>query len=117
MRHLFKIASVVLAFVVGSSSVASAAELVMVDLQWCGYCAKFRREVAPSYDSSREGKLAPLRVVSVAKSWPSDLAAIRQVSYTPVFILVEHGKEIGRFAGYSNPATFWSELDPLLKRM
>ena len=95
---------------------AVAAELVMVDSRACYYCKKFHREMAPTYAASAVGQTAPLRKVSVYKRWPSDLAGVRRAPYTPVFILVDGGREIGRFAGYKSPASFWSRLDRLMAR-
>jgi thioredoxin-related protein len=103
--------------VLSTVSFANAAELVMVDLFSCQYCAKFRREVAPGYDRTAAGKLAPLRRINPLRGWPSDLADVTPARYTPVFILVDHGREIGRFAGYSDPDSFFAELKPLLARL
>jgi len=98
--------------------IASAeAQLVMVDLNTCTYCAKFRSEVAPTYDTTDAGKVAPLRKVSPLKRWPEDLAGIRPAPYTPVFILVEDGREVGRFAGYTTQSNFWAQLKPLMGRL
>ena len=96
---------------------AQAAELVMVELRSCPFCAKFDREVAPAYASTTAGKLAPLRRVSPLKHWPNDLAGIRPAPYTPVFILVDKGREIGRFVGYSGAEGFWAKLGPLIDRL
>jgi hypothetical protein len=106
-----------LALTVFTGSFAGAAELVMVDVSWCTYCAKFRREVAPGYSSTPAGKIAPLRKVSPLKSWPKDLAGVTPAPFAPVFILVEQGREIGRFAGYVDPESFWARLQPLLARL
>ncbi len=89
----------------------------MEDLPWCPYCTKFRHEVAPTYDRTKAGTLAPLRRINPLKPWPKDLAAVRPAPYTPVFILVDHGREIGRFAGYSDPESFYAHLKPLLARL
>ena len=93
---------------------SQAAELVMVEMRACSYCAKFRNDVAPSYNSTAAGQVAPLRSVSPLKKWPADLAGVRRAPYTPVFILVDEGREIGRFAGYTDPDAFWAKLNPLL---
>ena len=52
MRLFFRTAFIVIAFVVCSGTLAEAAELVMVELKSCTYCAKFQREVAPTYNNS-----------------------------------------------------------------
>jgi len=100
------------------SGVASeAAQLVMTDHRACRYCAQFNREVGKVYSQTEAGQLAPLRRVSRLKKWPSDLATITPAYHTPVFILVENGREVGRFAGYIGEEAFWQQLNPLLARL
>lgn len=96
------------------STVSQAAELVMVDMRSCTYCIKFRQDVAPTYNTTAAGQVAPLRTVSPLKKWPADLAGVKRAPFTPVFILVKDGREVGRFAGYTNPEAFWAKLNPLL---
>lgn len=96
---------------------AQAAELVMVDNRGCTYCAKFNREVAPTYGATLAGRAAPLRKVSPFKKWPADLAGVTPAPFTPVFILVDKGREIGRFSGYDGEAKFWRRLKPLLAKL
>ena len=93
---------------------ARAAELVMVDQRACVYCQKFNRQVAKSYAGSTAGQIAPLRRVSRFKKWPGDLAGVTPAYATPTFILVDDGREVGRFAGFAGPEWFWQRLNPLL---
>ena len=106
-----------LALTLGAPSFLSAAELVMIDARACTYCARFRAEVAPIYDTTAAGQIAPLRPVSPLKAWPEDLAGVRPARFAPVFILVENGSEVGRFAGYTNRKHFWEQLWPLIVRL
>jgi hypothetical protein len=99
---------------IASPMPATAAELVMVDARACTYCQKFAREMDDVYAASPAGLNAPIRRVSPFKRWPADLSAVRPAPYTPVFILVDGGREVGRFAGYKSPEWFWSKLNPLL---
>ncbi len=100
------------------SAVASeAAQLLMTDHRACRYCAQFHREVGKVYSQTEAGRLAPLRRVSRLKKWPADLAAIDPAYHTPVFILVEDGREVGRFAGYVGEEVFWRQLNPLLAEL
>lgn len=94
---------------------AKAAELVMVEVRSCVYCARFNSEMAEIYESSETGRAIPLRRVHPRK-WPADLAAVEKTPFTPVFILVDQGSEIGRFAGYNGPEHFTSKLEQLLGR-
>ncbi|WP_119392425.1 transcriptional regulator [Taklimakanibacter lacteus] len=95
---------------------ASAAQLVYVEWKDCGYCKVFNRQMIWAYGSSAVGRKVPLRRVNILGRWPADLKRVSRPSYTPVFILVENGREIGRFAGYTSPQGFTSSLQGLLKR-
>jgi hypothetical protein len=95
---------------------SAAAELVYVEWKGCGYCKVFNREMAWAYISSSIGKKIPLRRVDILGRWPADLKRVSRPSYTPVFILVEHGREVGRFDGYTSPQGFGGNLQRLLQR-
>ena len=114
--RLFKSALVAVFLAFAALESSGAATLVMVDWAACSHCQRFHREVEPDYARSPAGQLAPLRRVSVLAKWPDDLPEIRSVHATPYFILVDNGREIGRFAGYSSSNLFWKNLDNLLSR-
>ena len=96
---------------------AHAAELVMFEQKGCVWCQKFDREIAPAYDKTSEGKRAPLRRLDIAQPAPSDLAFIKRERFTPVFVLVEDGREIGRIRGYPGDVFFWGLLANLIERL
>ncbi|HRY04077.1 MAG TPA: hypothetical protein P5256_13175, partial [Beijerinckiaceae bacterium] len=50
------------------------------------------------------------------KGMPADLAAVKAVVYTPTFVLVEDGREVGRIEGYQDNAFFYGYLDRLLEK-
>ena len=99
------------------ASNAGAAELVMFEQKGCVWCQKFDREIAPAYDKTREGQRAPLRRLNIAQPAPSDLAFIRRERFTPVFVLVDAGREIGRIRGYPGDIFFWGLLANLIERL
>jgi hypothetical protein len=96
---------------------ARAAELVMFEQSGCEWCAVFNREVAPVYGKTEEGQRAPLRRVDIDQPLPNDLAFIKVERLTPLFVLVDAGKEIGRIRGYPGDDNFWGLLDVLLARL
>jgi hypothetical protein len=96
------------------SPAAGAAELVMFWRAGCPYCAQFDREIAPIYGLSDEGKIAPLRRVDIHAPIPADLKYIAMERITPVFVLVDHGREIGRIRGYPGDDNFWGLLAGLI---
>ena len=103
--------------VLAAGAPAAAAELVMFEAAGCPYCARWNREIAPVYPKTEEGKRARLRRVDIAGPRPADLAGIANVVYTPTFVLLEEGKEIGRIVGYSGDEIFWSLLTELFAKL
>ena len=96
---------------------AGAAELVMFEQKGCVWCQRFDRDIAPAYDKTEEGQRAPLRRVDIASPVPPDLAFIRRERFTPVFVLIENGREFGRIRGYPGDTFFWGLLANLIERL
>lgn len=96
---------------------AAAAELVMFEEEGCPWCATWDREIGPIYPKTTEGRRAPLRRVDLHGSWPADLPDLKAVRYTPTFVLIEDGREIGRIQGYPGEDFFWGLLAELIARL
>ena len=99
------------------ASGARAAELVMFEQAGCAWCAAFDREVAPVYAKTPEGARAPLRRVTLGKPLPPDIAFIQAERLTPLFVLVDKGREVGRIRGYPGEDHFWGLLGTLIKKL
>lgn len=104
-------------FIASSTTNARAAELVMFEQAGCAWCETFDREIAPIYDKTEEGARAPLRRIDIARDLPPDLAFIAVERLTPLFVLVENGREIGRIRGYPGEDHFWGLLGALIKTL
>jgi hypothetical protein len=98
-------------------SSSHAAELIMFEQAGCEWCAAFDREIAPIYPKTDEGRRAPLRRVDIAQPLPQDLAFIAVERLTPLFVLVDDGREIGRIRGYPGEDNFWGLLDALVRTL
>lgn len=96
---------------------ALAAELVMFEASYCGWCARWDEEVGGVYPKTSEGRAAPLRRVDLHAARPRDLAGIAGVRYTPTFVLLDGGREVGRIQGYPGEQRFWGLLDLQLRKM
>lgn len=96
---------------------AGAAELVMFEQTGCEWCEAFNREVAPIYGKTDEGRRAPLRRVDITRNMPADLAFLDVERLTPLFVLVDRGREIGRIRGYPGEDHFWGLLGALIKKL
>jgi hypothetical protein len=118
LRNLFSRLALFGAMLRASSlSDTRAAELVMFEQAGCVWCETFNREVAPVYDKTLEGKRAPLRRVDISQSVPGDLAFLDVERLTPVFVLVDRGREIGRIRGYPGEDHFWGLLGVLIEKL
>jgi hypothetical protein len=112
MRFL---ATLMLILLLGPS--AGAAELIMFEQKGCVWCQRFDRDIAPAYHKTDEGKRAPLRRVDIANPQPSDLAFVKRERFTPVFVLIDNGREFGRIRGYPGDTFFWGLLANLIDRL
>jgi thioredoxin-related protein len=100
-----------------TSVAAQAAELIIVERKGCVWCETFDREIAPGYANTDEGKRAPLRRQDLHKPWPEGLVLNDGTRLTPTFILVDGGREIGRFVGYPGAEFFYPTLAKLLQSL
>jgi hypothetical protein len=102
------------AFALLSTATSRAAELVMFERAGCVWCARFDAEIAPIYGKTEESQAAPLRRVDLSGPRPADLTGIDPGAFTPTFIVLEEGREIGRIRGYPGDAFFFGLLDRIL---
>ena len=99
------------------AATANAAELLMFTRKSCPYCVLWERQVGPIYPKTDEARIAPLRRIDLDAP-PADTPALTPVvNITPTFVLMQEGREIGRFSGYSDDMTFWARLEILLKSL
>lgn len=96
-------------------ALSQATELVMVERKGCHYCLEWKTDLGPIYPKTEAGQYAPLRIVDLDQDIPSDLNFARKVVFTPTFVLVEGGQEIGRIEGYPGQDFFWGLLEMMLK--
>lgn len=96
---------------------ARTAELLVFERPGCPFCAAFEREVAAIYPRTDEGKLIPARHIDITKPIPADIAFVKVERLTPVFVLIDGGREIGRFRGYSGDDHFWGLFGKLVERL
>lgn len=96
---------------------AEAAELVMFETRFCEWCARWNEEVGVVYDKTEEGRRAPLRRVDLQQDRPKDLRKLGAIVYTPTFVLMDRGSEVGRILGYPGEDHFWGLLAALIEKL
>lgn len=104
-------------FLAGLCTPASSAELVMFDRAGCIWCLRWEREIGPIYPKTSEGRIAPLRHVSLDRGPPRDMILAEPVFYTPTFVLMDEGREIGRITGYIGEDAFWGLLGKMVGKL
>lgn len=88
--------------------------LVMFDQTGCKWCARWEHEIGPAYPKTAEAALAPLTHINIHAQLPEDVRLARPAQFTPTFVLLSEGEEIGRIEGYPGADFFWPMLDELL---
>lgn len=104
------------AVLAGTVQPVKALELVMFEQEACEWCEMWNKEVGVVYEKTTEGKQAPLRRVDIFEPRPKDLKEIRSGHYTPTFVLMDKGNEVGRIRGYPGEDFFWGMLAELIKK-
>lgn len=82
----------------------------MFERDGCIWCARWNREIAPVYDKTEEGKLLPLHRINLDRDKQLGFTLASPVRFTPTFVIVDDGQEIGRITGYMNGESFWGLL-------
>lgn len=98
-----------------ASDATPAFELVMLEQDACSYCEDWHAVIGPIYHKTDEGRAAPLRFVDIHGAWPEDLGDVSPDRFTPTFILVRDGKEVGRMRGYVSEDFFWGLLAEMIE--
>jgi hypothetical protein len=92
---------------------SAPAVLVMVHDPGCPYCVRWEAEVGHSYRASREGKFAPL---ATHLRGDPEISHIKKIVYSPTFVMLAYGQEVGRIVGYQGSDLFWMQLEPLFAK-
>lgn len=100
---------VVLAIIM-SPALAHASELVMFERKGCIWCQRWDRDVGATYGKTQESKLLPLRRVDLDRRETGNILLAGPVLFTPTFIVVDNGREVGRITGYMSEDSFWGLL-------
>ena len=83
----------------------------MVEEPGCRFCRKWSEEIGPGYRKSAEGRFAPLKRV---QRGADEIKGLAPVVFTPTFVVMRSGEELGRITGYPGADYFYTELRPIL---
>nr|WP_321254747.1 hypothetical protein [uncultured Ruegeria sp.] len=114
MRHLLLLVLAITLLVFPVSSRAEMA-LLMAEEDGCMWCARWDSEISQIYPKTPEGHAAPLQRVDIHAALPDGISLTKPLYYTPTFVLLDNGNEVGRIEGYPGEDFFWGMLGVLLR--
>lgn len=107
--------SFLLIFTLFASATFAETKLYMAEEHGCYWCERWDDEISKTYPKTAEGAAAPLQRYDLYGPKPENVTFKTRVRYTPTFILVQDGQEVGRIEGYPGEDFFWVLLGELLK--
>jgi hypothetical protein len=90
--------------------------LLMFEEPGCAWCRRWTEEVGGEYPITPEGQAAPLVRVQLRDPVPEGITLVSQPRFTPTFVVVQDGAEVGRIEGYPGEDFFWGLLGRILER-
>jgi len=90
--------------------------LLMFEEPGCVWCARWNEDVGGEYPVTPEGRLAPLTRLQLRDPLPEDVDLVSRPRYTPTFVVLRDGEEVGRIEGYPGEDFFWGLLGRILER-
>lgn len=110
------LAALVVLCAVAAGAYAGQFQLLMFERDGCSYCRQWNEEIGPAYPKTAEGQAAPLQRLDIKAPLPSGVTLTgRSPAFTPTFVLLSDGIEVGRIEGYAGDEFFWVLLDRLLR--
>ena len=88
--------------------------LYMIERDGCIECARWNAEIGGIYDKTEFGEIAPLTRLDILAKAPAGIAFDRRIRFTPTFVLVRDGAEVGRIEGHPGDEYFWFLLEKLI---
>ncbi|HGG65664.1 MAG TPA: hypothetical protein ENK34_13945 [Rhodobacteraceae bacterium] len=104
-------------FFLTSQQVIADVRLMMVEQDGCPWCERWKAEIGPIYPKTAEGRIAPLVKVMIHDPLEKGITLNSPPVYTPTFILLNDGQEVGRIEGYQSDEFFWWFMETMIKKL
>ncbi|WP_242626487.1 hypothetical protein [Paracoccus sediminis] len=109
-------AAVVLLWAMAATAAVAQFRLLMFEQDGCSYCRRWNEDIGPAYPKTAEGRAAPLHRLDIRAPLPPAVTLTgRRPVFTPTFVLLSDGTEVGRIEGYAGDEFFWVLLDRMLR--
>ena len=110
--------SILLALSLSLSAMCAQAEemrLLMFEEIGCYWCGKWNGKIGPIYPKTAEGRTAPLQRIDIHAGIPAGIKIKSRPQFTPTFVVIRDGLEIGRIEGYPGEDFFWALLEQIME--
>ncbi|MGL5734627.1 MAG: thioredoxin family protein [Beijerinckiaceae bacterium] len=95
-----------------------AVEMLMVRRPGCPWCVAWDRQIGPAWPNTAVGKRAPVRMIDITEVNVKYKGHLKStVVFTPTFVLLHAGSEVGRIEGYAGEEFFWGLAEKLVARL
>ena len=109
---------IVLVFAVSTgSALAKKPRLIMFEQWGCEWCEVWDEEIGQTLPKTAEGKCTAFSREDIHESESDIIKKIKPIVFTPTFVVVEDGEEVGRVVGYAGEDFFWHQLSEHLKKL
>ena len=98
----------------GAGTARADMQLMMFEQVGCIYCLKWEQEVGDAYPVTDEGRAAPLVKINIRADLPAGVSIAYRPQFTPTFVLLDNGVEVGRIEGYPGEDFFWGLLAQMI---
>jgi len=109
--------SLFLALMLVAGPAAADTRLIMFDQAGCSWCEAWDAQIGPVYGKTEEGRAAPLVRYGMKDALPSDVSLASPPVFTPTFVLLHDGQEVGRIEGYPGEDFFWGLLGQMIDKL
>jgi len=117
LRILTLLSGLVFGFFLTSQQVIADVQLMMFEQDGCPWCERWKAEIWPIYPKTAEGRIAPLVKVMIHAPLEKGITLNSPPVYTPTFILLNDGQEVGRIEGYRSDEFFWWFMETMIKKL
>ncbi len=117
LRILTLLSGLMFGFFLTSQQVIADVRLMMVEQDGCPWCERWKAEIGPIYPKTAEGRIAPLVKVMIHEPLEKGITLNSPPVYTPTFILLNDGQEVGRIEGYQSDEFFWWFMETMIKKL
>jgi thioredoxin-related protein len=115
-RALVLALGTMLASILPTDQARAEMQLLMFEEPGCVWCMRWNEDVGGEYPITPEGQLAPLTRLQLRDPLPENVSLASRPRYTPTFVVLRDGTEIGRIEGYPGEDFFWGLLDRILQQ-